>query len=1398
MCGIAGIYFKRAVKEAELDQIAGFFQASLEHRGPDAFGLCRSERGVFANLRLAIVDRASGNQPIYTPDGRLGIVYNGEVYNWEALRRPLETMGYRFTTHTDTEAVLAAFAQRGEAAFAELNGMFALCIWEQSAGAQNKDSFVDAFVLARDRFGMKPLYFYEDPERFAFASEIKTLLGLPGLDLSLNPLGFQDYLSFRYTLVPHTLFKRIEKLPAGCALRFDRHGRKVRRFAEIELHEPAQLRRPQDYLDELDQLLGDAVRSQLMGEVPIGVLLSGGLDSSALACYLQRAGARLKAYNIGFAEVNEFPFSRDVARHFDLDYVEICMTEAELMAGMDATLMRLDEPIADPACFALSRLCEEIRQDVTVVLSGEGGDEMFAGYGQHLFALDPSLDKERCFAEFYAHSANFDDAQRWLRDKQLPPQHLRYKAMAYDRADTVLNGMLGFELQTWLPENLMMKADKVLMSHSLEGRFPFLDLPLYQFAARLPQAMKLPSPSSTKHVLRSLMADRLPRSVIERRKMGFTVPFVFFLLRQRERFEAALDLLRGEAVAEVLDLDAIAALLRAFYAGQQDIPVFKVWNLFVLVFWFAHVLPLYRSGQPLKFLLQQNNRPNMSRAKASKDQPVAPRAALLEPTQRRPRLAIYTVLLGDKEPLNNPLGALSESKSKAIDLDFICFTDNRALDSPVWRFRYLDDAHLPPERLSRRPKALPHEYLADYDFSLYIDNTVVLQRLPDLYDLLTERPYLFRVFRHATRKNPVEEADAVASIGYDSVDRVCDQLDFYAQSGPPAEITPLSTCTVILRSHAHPAVLRLGVVWWEEILAFSKRDQLSFDYALRQTGCAVQHFEGTLDKNDLVLWPILPGGRRVLASFDPQRYAWLHRNDAEAQRNPRAHFLAHGEGDGSAVSRNVPLFEYICHKQASSLGARISPRRAVAGGLGDFLARYRNRSGNLLLVHLRDALAGLTFLDSEFGPASAAIAMMLPNYSGQVFQLSWADMCNPGVQFGNLTARFDAIFLFGLAPDCVHLVAAKFGRLLNPVAGIMAIIAAGECDLAAIRTLQEQLDAQFGSPVRLSVTYSCHDDLRDAIPNSLLCLEWPDQRPPRAVALLPHDVLDDIPPGRNVVMCDGGLSNRLNALIFALILRHRYGQRWVLNWPRNSWCGAAFGKLFEIDLPVYEHPINHFKRHEQQYLLVMHENQCDFDARRVIINKGLTGYADYQALLNGNTDVFYFNSLIPSFVSFEDMRLGLSGLRIEPGLRRRAETFCKQHQIDATVLGLHIRKTDFGTSVNDDELFNIAASSPLRFFVCSDDRGVNERFSRLPNCCVFEKSFFPNKADVTKDWLQWGKDAEGRVFPFNIDRSEESVLEGLIDLLILSRTTLVKTSGSTFLAMAGVFKATGFFGESAV
>ncbi len=280
----------------------------------------------------------------------------------------------------------------------------------------------------------------------------------------------------------------------------------------------------------------------------------------------------------------------------------------------------------------------------------------------------------------------------------------------------------------------------------------------------------------------------------------------------------------------------------------------------------------------------------------------------------------------------------------------------------------------------------------------------------------------------------------------------------------------------------------------------------------------------------------------------------------------------------------------------------------------------------------------------------------------------------------------------------------------------------------------------------------------------------------------------------HVAFCDGGLCNRLNALIFALILRGRFGGAWRLAWPVNNWCGASFERLFSADgLTVDAVPLADFKAQEQAYTRIVHENQCAFVPEGLYFQSALHTYDDYAGLFALGKPVFYYHNLIPPCADLGDIQLALQSVQIQPAIAERARAFCREQGIDGSVLGLHIRKTDFGNAVDDQGLFKLVSESPNRFFVCSDDAEVNARFAALPNCAVFPKQSFPEKLVGEGGWNAQTIDNQGRVFGFNITRSEAALVDALIDLLILSRTTHVNTSHSTFLRMAMIFKATGYF-----
>lgn len=579
MCGIAGIVRKTGVGSA-LAESALRLQSALHHRGPDGVGAHRDSNRVFMNLRLAIVDRAGGDQPIWSEDRRVGIVYNGEVYNYRELRAELEGRNVRFHTNSDTEVVLRMYETYGVDSFERLSGMFGFCIWDDRSGE---------VFLVRDHLGIKPLYLYEDAEKFVFSSEIRGILSQPEVDTELDPAGFQDYLTFRYIQSPVSLFKRIRRLDAGTYIRI-RGGQAVQyRYWEPEYKEPLRDPSPEHALEELAALFKRAVSSQLMGEVPIGVLLSGGLDSSAIAYFVHELGANLTTFNIGFPEVNEFQYSRAVAKAFGLAHIEVEMSVDELVARSQDVIMALDEPIADPACFPLHRLCDELQRQVTVVLSGEGGDELFGGYPQYKQLLGSDVDPRAQFTEFLDRSWYFRDGSSFLRDEHFPPHELRHRK--YFSGKRLLNGMLNFDVKTWLPDNLMMKADKILMSKSLEGRFPFLDKDLFAFAAGLPDHFKISPEGTSKWLLKRLMEPKLPQEVTHRPKMGFTVPVDVLLQRLQSTVEDAAH--ASTPLSDVLKVDKLQNVVQDYYRRGHG-SALRVWTIFVLTQWFNVAFRRYR------------------------------------------------------------------------------------------------------------------------------------------------------------------------------------------------------------------------------------------------------------------------------------------------------------------------------------------------------------------------------------------------------------------------------------------------------------------------------------------------------------------------------------------------------------------------------------------------------------------------------------------------------------------------------------------------------------------------------------------------------------------------------------------------------------------------------------
>ena len=574
MCGLAALIWKNGRTPDHVGGLLAQLEHGLVHRGPDEHIIFVGDGFAVVHRRLAIVDIADGQQPMFACDDQVGIVYNGEVYNYLELRSELEARGYSFRTRSDTEVVLKAFVEFGPAAFERLDGMFAIFLWDLRGGAPGE------FHLVRDHMGTKPLYVYDDAARFIVSSELRPITRFGDADLTLDPAGIHAYLSFRYVPGHATIYRNVRRVEAGTRWHI-RDGRATRwRYWDLPYTAPAPVKSLDEAAEAFSSLLIDSVREQQMGEVPIALLLSGGLDSSAIAYACHRLGANYHTFNVGFPSVNEFAFSQAVAERFEQKHTTLETTPQEIAALFPAIVDAMDEPMADPACFPLYVLCRDIRRHATVVLSGEGSDELLGGYPQYARLLTaPPASLEAQFTAFLEASWYFQGAEVPVRGGFDPATMRRH--FGYFAERPLLDGMLAFDLKTWLPENLLMKADKILMSQSLEGRFPFLSRKIVEFAASLPEEFKWNEVG--KLVLRAAMKDALPETVLNRPKMGFSVPVAELLGMLRPRLFDLLSAHRQHEIAETIDLDHVARVAERHFAGDDH--SLWLWNMFVLLQW---------------------------------------------------------------------------------------------------------------------------------------------------------------------------------------------------------------------------------------------------------------------------------------------------------------------------------------------------------------------------------------------------------------------------------------------------------------------------------------------------------------------------------------------------------------------------------------------------------------------------------------------------------------------------------------------------------------------------------------------------------------------------------------------------------------------------------------------
>jgi asparagine synthase (glutamine-hydrolysing) len=619
MCGISG-FVESSAAPAPFGRDAAFTLVHrmcdvIRHRGPDDEGVWVDDGVALGMRRLSIIDLSTGHQPIHNEDRSVWIVFNGEIYNYRELRRELEAAGHRFYTSTDTEVIVHAYEQWGKQAIARLRGMFGLAIW---------NTRTRALLVARDRIGIKPMHYATVNGRLYFGSELKSLLEAPDLPRDLNPDALDHYLSFLYTPRDGSIFKHVRKLPPGHLLTWHDGRLTVEKYWEIPADETF-TGSEADAVDQLRAVLTDAVRSHLISDVPLGAFLSGGIDSSLVVGLMsQVSGARVKTFSIGFdePEFDELDAARRVAEHFGTEHHEF-VVKPDGVGILDRLVSHFDEPFADSSAIPTWYVSEMARRHVTVVLSGDGGDELFGGYDRYVphprvVAFDRysprALRRVAAIAaarlphgvrgkNFLRHVGR-DDKGRYLdairffgadeKPALLTPDVLRLiegpdpearLARHFERFARLPwpSQMMRFDAETYLPEDVLTKVDRMSMAHSIESRVPLLDNEVIAFAAALPAALKIKG-GRRKHVLKEVAATLLPRDILDRKKQGFGVPLgTWFRGNLRELF--ADTLLAPAALQRGYFQPAfVSRLVAEHLAGRRD-HTLRLWQLVVFERW---------------------------------------------------------------------------------------------------------------------------------------------------------------------------------------------------------------------------------------------------------------------------------------------------------------------------------------------------------------------------------------------------------------------------------------------------------------------------------------------------------------------------------------------------------------------------------------------------------------------------------------------------------------------------------------------------------------------------------------------------------------------------------------------------------------------------------------------
>jgi asparagine synthase (glutamine-hydrolysing) len=622
MCGICGILYKDPDRHPDLSLVKAMCD-TIVHRGPDAEGQKVLGQVGMGMRRLAIIDLKTGDQPLGNEDGTCWIVFNGEIYNFLELRKSLEGDGHHFRTNTDTESIVHGYETWNEDVCTHLNGMFGFALWD---GRKKR------LILARDRMGIKPLYYYEDSEKLVFGSEIKAILACPDIDRTIDTTALNNFLTFEYIPSPRSIFRRIRKLEPGHYLTWENGRKEIRPYWSLK---PAEENwKEEEARERLEELVRDAVRLRLVSDVPLGAFLSGGIDSSIVVA--QMAGLMdqpVKTFSIGFREssYNELKYARAVAEKYQTEHHEFTV-EAKALELTEKLIGHLDEPFGDFSIFPTYLVSRIARDYVTVTLSGDGGDELFAGYDTYLahrfdrkfYHRLPKLVKRGLFDPLARHlppteqkKGVINSYKRFIQGTWLPKSlyHARWMVFLqeeerrrifspdvweelcdqdfYDFIHSWSRDVEGvdditrtgyIDAKTYLIDNILVKVDRMSMATSLEARVPYLDHRVVEFAFSLPPRFKLKG-LKTKVLLKDTFWNNLPYEVQHRDKQGFSIPIKNWI--RNELKPMMMDLLDPGRLRRqgFFNADFVTKLKEQHLQGNEN-HSHKLWALMVFQQWY--------------------------------------------------------------------------------------------------------------------------------------------------------------------------------------------------------------------------------------------------------------------------------------------------------------------------------------------------------------------------------------------------------------------------------------------------------------------------------------------------------------------------------------------------------------------------------------------------------------------------------------------------------------------------------------------------------------------------------------------------------------------------------------------------------------------------------------------